>query len=52
MAVVKMKINKSDKPSKEQILKMREAQNKPIFFDEDSPEMTKKCYQISEEYGS
>ena len=30
----------SDKPSKEQIEKMREAKNKPIIFDEDSPEMT------------
>lgn len=35
-----MKINKSDKPSKEQIRKMQEAKNKPIVFDEDSPEMT------------
>ena len=40
MAVVKMMIKKSDKPSKEQIEKMREAKNKPIVFDEDSPEMT------------
>ncbi|MBQ6318972.1 MAG: hypothetical protein IJI23_04200 [Lachnospiraceae bacterium] len=40
MAVVKMMIKKSDKPSKEQIQKMREAKNKPIVFDEDSPEMT------------
>ena len=40
MAVVKMMIKNSDKPSKEQIQKMREAKNKPIVFDEDSPEMT------------
>ena len=40
MAVVKMMIKNTDKPSKEQIKKMREAKNKPIVFDEDSPEMT------------
>ena len=40
MAVVKMMIKKTDKPSKEQIQKMREAKNKPVVFDEDSPEMT------------
>ena len=46
MAVVKVKINKSDKPSKEQIQKMREAKNKPIVFDEDSPEMTESMLSI------
>ncbi len=40
MAVVKMLIKNTDKPSKEQIEKMRETKNKPIIFDEDSPEMT------------
>ena len=40
MAVVKMMIKNSDKPSKEQIQKMRESKDKPIVFDEDSPEMT------------
>ena len=35
-----MMIKNTDKPSKEQIQKMREAKNKPIVFDEDSPEMT------------
>ncbi len=46
MAVVKMMIKKSDKLSKEQIQKMRQAKNKPIVFDEDSPEMTESMLSI------
>lgn len=53
MAVVKVKINKSDKPSKEQIRKMQEAKSKPIAFDEDSPEMTESMLaKISRVYSS
>ena len=40
MAIVKMMLKTTDKPSPEQINEIREASDLPIVFDEDSPEMT------------
>ncbi len=40
MAIVRMMINKTDKPSEEQLKSVKEDSKKPIVFDEDSPEMT------------
>ena len=40
MATVRMMISKSDKPSEEQLKQVRDSKDKPIAFDEDSPQMT------------
>ena len=40
MAIVRMMIKKTDKPSDEQMRAVREETEKPIVFDEESPEMT------------
>ena len=40
MAIVRMMLKKTDKPSEEQIKSILEEDRKPIVFDDDSPEMT------------
>jgi hypothetical protein len=40
MAIVRMMIKKTDKPSEEQLQAVRKDSRKPIVFDKDSPEMT------------
>ena len=40
MAIVRMMIKKTDKPSEEQLKSVLEEDRKPIVYDEDSPEMT------------
>ena len=40
MAIVRMMIKKTDKPSEEQLKRVLEEDRKPIVYDEDSPEMT------------
>ena len=40
MAIVRMMIKKTEKPSEEQLKSVLEEDRKPIVYDEDSPEMT------------
>lgn len=40
MAIVRMIIKKTDKPSEEQLQSVRKDSRKTIVFDKDSPEMT------------
>ena len=40
MATVRMILNSKDKPSEAQLEALRKAKEKPIIFDDDSPEMT------------
>lgn len=40
MATVRMLLKHTDQPSAEQMETLHEAKNRPIVFDEDSPEMT------------
>ena len=40
MATVRMTLNPNDKPSEAQLKALREAKNRPVVFDEESPEMT------------
>lgn len=40
MAICRMIIKSTDKPSEQQLEIIDENKNKPILFDEDSPEMT------------
>lgn len=40
MAIVRMMIKKTDKPSEEQLQTVRKDSRKTIVFDKDSPEMT------------
>ena len=59
MPTVRMIIKNNDRPSKEQIDAIKEAESKEIVFDEDSPEMTeemlkkfKRVYNETEDRGT
>lgn len=40
MATVRMMLSITDTPSEDQLQMLREASDRPIIYDEDSPEMT------------
>ena len=42
MATVRMMLNQTDVPSKEQLQLLHDAANRTIVFDEESPEMTEE----------
>lgn len=44
MAIIRTTVTKGQKPTEAQIKEIEEAAKRPVFFDEDSPELTPKQY--------